>query len=416
MTQLELPLFEKYTEGKTADEINWSNLFEQKHNKEEVPEEIAKIMKDESCVTTLCISGGKDSQATQEFLLHLRKLHGWTGELYAIHCNLGRADWKTTQPFVEAQCKKAGLKLVTVKAQSDLLAIIYKRYLKLLQENRQVPHFPSAAARYCTKASKIEPTDKHLRSAGHKLIINVMGIRAEESTSRAKKPAVYLRPSLCSERFAVKYCELHTKKIKKYWLPVEEAYRLWLETGKQHRLAIDWLIIHSWRIEKVWEWCGTSLAEWERRRKLPDSEAVKGWPANVVYVIGSGNFRMACAYCIVSNENDHINAIAYNPETYDWFVKNEQESGWDFQEKKPLRRFARHRVKLIEGISETESEILILLYQRAMTVEEIEESMPKSSYTEALELLQEKELIVYDEGKYQINFDSLIEEEAVASK
>jgi hypothetical protein len=244
-----------------------------------------------------------------------------------------------------------------------------------------------------------------------------MGTRAEESHSRAKKPVVSLRPSLCSERFAVKFCELSTRKIKKYWLSVEEAYQVWLETGKKHRLAIDWLIIHQWKIEKVWEWCGTSLAEWERRRKLPDDEALKGWPSSPVYVIGkNGNQRKSCAYCILSSSNDQINAIAYNPETFDWFAWNEQQSGWDFQEKKPLRRFAAHRVELIEGISETESRILIGLYQNAMTKEEIEESIPKSSYLEALKLLQEKELIVYNEGKYSINFRSIIEEEQVTGK
>jgi 3'-phosphoadenosine 5'-phosphosulfate sulfotransferase (PAPS reductase)/FAD synthetase len=408
MTQLELPLFEKFAKGTTAEEIDWTSLSTNKKNKEEVPDCIKTIMKDTECSTILSISGGKDSQASQEFLLYLREKYGWQGELYALHCNLGRADWKFTQPFVEKQCSKAGLKLVTVKAESDLLTIIYKRYLKLKEEKRNVPHFPSPAARYCTKASKTEPTDKHLRKTGQKLIINIMGTRAQESISRAKKNPVSLRPSLCSERFAVKFCELETRKIKKYWLPVEDAYKLWLETGKKHRLAIDWLIIHEWKVEKVWEWCGTSLAEWERRRKLPDEEATKEWPASPIYVIGRGNTRKSCAYCMAGSSNDQINAIAYNPETYDWLVKNEQESGWDYQEGKPLRRFARYRVELIEGISETESEILILLYQRAMTREDIEESTNQKSCLKELNLLEKKGLVISDGEKYTINFDALI--------
>lgn len=408
MLQLGLPLFEQQGEDETATEIDWSSLCQPKTDKDEVPPAIATIMKDPDYVSILSVSGGKDSQASQEFLLHLRKLHGWTGRLYAVHCDLGRADWKFTLPFVQNQCAKAGLELVVVKAEDDLLAIIYKRFLKLLQEKRQVPHFPSAAARYCTKASKTEPTDKYLRAAGHRLIVNVMGIRAQESRNRAKKPAVSLRPSLCSEKFAVKFCDVKTRSVKKYWLPVEEAYRLWIETGKKYRLALDWLIIHKWRIEKVWIWCGTTLEEWERRRKLPDSEALKGWTANPVYVIGkTGNERMSCAFCFLGNNNDLINAIAYNPETFDWFVKNEQESGWDFQENKPLRRFAKYRVELIEGLSLIEAEILILLYQKAMAEEELEEFMPRTSWQPVLNLLHSKELIVLDEGKYRVNFDSL---------
>lgn len=409
MEQLNLPLFEENPLYSLAGStIDWVSLCQSKKRSYEIPSCVDAIMKDPDCVSILSISGGKDSQASQEFLLHLRKTNGWVNELYAVHCDLGRADWKFTLPFVKAQCEKAGLPLVVVKADLDLLAIIYKRYLRLKEQNRQVPHFPSAAARYCTKMSKTEPTDKHLRAAGHRLIVNVMGIRAEESTNRAKKPVISLRPSLCSERFAVKFCDLETKKVKKYWLLVEEAYRLWLETGKKHRLAIDWLIIHKWKIEQVWEWCGTSLAEWERRRKLPDSEALDGWPASPIYVIGiNGNERKSCAYCILASENDLVNAIAYNPETFDWFAKNEQESGWDFQENKPLRRFAKYRVELIKGLSQEETEILIFLYQKAMTEIEIEEFMPRSECCNAMRLLRSKQLIVWDEGKYRINFEFL---------
>ena len=57
--QLELPLFEKLAEGKTAEEIDWSSLSHRKSNKKEVPDCIATIMKDANCTTTISISGGK---------------------------------------------------------------------------------------------------------------------------------------------------------------------------------------------------------------------------------------------------------------------------------------------------------------------------------------------------------------------
>lgn len=406
--QLTIPLFQEPEFLETK--IEWFDKISESSQIEDVPPIILKIIEDRECVIVLSISGGKDSQAAQAFILHLKELYGWQNKIYAIHADLGRADWKFTQPFVKKQCADAGLDLVIVKADDDLLTIIFKRWLKIIRDRKKVPHFPSAAARYCTKASKTQPTDKYLRC--HNLVINVMGIRAQESRTRAKKPVVSLRTSLCSEKFAVKFCELDTKKVKKYWLPVEEAWRLWNETGRKHRLAIDWNAIHSWKVEKVWEWCGTSLQEWERRRKLTDEEALLGWSANPVYVIGlNGNERMSCAFCFLAGENDLVNAIAFNPNTFDWLVQNEQESGWDFQEKKPLRRFAKYRVELIEGLSQEESEILIALYQKPMPEEELEEFMPLKSIHPALDLLSSKRLILCDEGKYRINFDYLTLEE-----
>jgi hypothetical protein len=120
---------------------------------------------------------------------------------------------------------------------------------------------------------------------------------------------------------------------------------------------------------------------------------------------------MSCAFCFLSSENDLVNAIAFNPNTFDWLAQNEQESGWDFQEKKPLRRFAKYRVELIEGLSQEESEILIVLYQKPMPEEELEEFMPPKSIHPALDLLSSKRLILCDEGKYRVNFDYLTLEE-----
>ncbi len=75
----------------------------------------------------ISISGGKDSQAMLRLLAtHPDRPH-WTGDLFAIHADLGRAEWPQTPGHVEAICKKEGIELVVVRRDKGDLGAAHRR-------------------------------------------------------------------------------------------------------------------------------------------------------------------------------------------------------------------------------------------------------------------------------------------------
>lgn len=285
----------------------------------EIPKELEPLLKRSDCAIAISISGGKDSQAQLNWLCHLHKLCGWKAKIFCIHADLGRIEWAQTSSFVEKLARDVNLELIVVRREKgDLIDRWQQRYETLKQQGNTNPFWSSAAARYCTSEMKVAPIDKYLRQ--YPLSIVCMGLRASESTSRAKKLVVSLRKTIASKRFEN--------------FSVDDAIARY--DGKS-RLSINWLPIHDWSIHRVWEWCGTSTTEWYRRRKLPDPIALNGWTAHPAYVLGKGNHRLSCCFCVLGDTNDLTNAIAYNQEVYELLVKMEEESGWSFQSGRSLK-------------------------------------------------------------------------------
>src|SRR5258708_4976739 len=119
------------------------------------------------------------------------------------------------------------------------------------------PPFPSPAFRYCTSA-KVAQIDKHLRqlagTAG--IVINVMGLRAEESPARAKKP-------IWSERESVT-----TKK----------------------RQAYNWNPIHTFTTEEVWAALGMTLGQLQQVRE--QVKAIRMAGGTIQQALTETGFRM----------------------------------------------------------------------------------------------------------------------------
>jgi 3'-phosphoadenosine 5'-phosphosulfate sulfotransferase (PAPS reductase)/FAD synthetase len=267
-------------------------------------------------------SGGKDSQAMLKLLLHLKETRKWPGSLVAVHAHLGRIEWLQTLPHVEQICSNTGVDLTVVqRKKGDLIDRWRERYeeLKRTGEEKLKPFWSSSLNRYCTSDLKRTPIDKFLRQ--FPFVVCAIGLRSSESIKRAKEPQVKVRFSIT------------TKRLQN--LDPDTALSLWTNnpTG---RLALNWNPILHFDLEQVWQWCGTSTAQWNRRRKLPDDEALDGWPAHPAYVLGHGNERLSCSFCILGSESDLRNAIAYNRETYSILVSMEDESGWSFQHKRSL--------------------------------------------------------------------------------
>jgi 3'-phosphoadenosine 5'-phosphosulfate sulfotransferase (PAPS reductase)/FAD synthetase len=290
-------------------------------NTPDIHPDIEPVLADPECAIALSISGGKDSQAMLNWVLHLRQQYGWKGECYAIHSDLGRIEWPQTPAFVEKLAYEAGVELIVVRREKgDMIDRWRERYEVLKAQGNTKPFWSSATSRYCTKELKEQVVDKYLRR--HNLVVNVMGLRANESAARAKKEVVSVRQGIATEYIKA--------------LSPEQAWAEWNKRDRKGRFALNWNPIHHWDIYWVWEWCGTSYSEWEQRRRLPDEQALAGWTAHPAYVLGKGNERLSCSFCVLGSLNDLTNAIPYNPETYQTLVDMERESGWTFQQGRSL--------------------------------------------------------------------------------
>jgi 3'-phosphoadenosine 5'-phosphosulfate sulfotransferase (PAPS reductase)/FAD synthetase len=253
------------------------------------------------------VSGGKDSQAMLSVLKNLHRNAGgrWPGAIHAIHADLGRAEWPQTPGHVRFMCERLGVALTVVsRPQGDLLDEIRARVVTL---GGTAPAWPSAGARYCTSDQKRSQIDKVLRSspwpsatqryctADQKrdqllkeqrklggIVVTAMGMRGEESSARARRPAVTIGKRLTSKRLRE--------------MAAEAALR---EVREGERLVIEWLPIHNWTEDDVWHELGYSLIDVNRRRRLARSghqdEALAGWTAHPAYVLGLGNQRLSCS-------------------------------------------------------------------------------------------------------------------------
>lgn len=160
-----------------------------------------------------------------------------------------------------------------------------------------VPSWPSHAYRQCTSDLKVDPIYKFIRhnmkAKKATLAINAVGLRAEESTGRAKKNPWTLNKTL----------------------------------SKAGRTVYDWFPIFHWTEDDVFNYiraCGQSPF----------------W----IYAIG--NKRNSCVFCILSCNNDLTNGYRHRPELYREYNQLENETGWTMFPNKSLKhRITRSRVK-----------------------------------------------------------------------
>ncbi len=211
------------------------------------------------------------------------------------------------------------------RSQIDRLVRAAARDEGAAGEREGAPFWPSAASRYCTDHQKSSQIDKVLRP--YKLVVSAMGMRAQESTDRAKKTAFRIDATL-------------TAKVLRELSP-GDAFDAWDPNGK-HRLAFDWLPVHDWTVDEVWAEIGTSARELELRRRAyaagHRADALNGWPAHPAYVYG--NERVSCALCVLASRNDLAVGARHNPELFRLYVSWEEETGFTFQHKRALSSVA----------------------------------------------------------------------------
>lgn len=213
-------------------------------------------------------SGGKDSQVMLHFLREVIP----QDQLLVVHADLSEVEWKGT---LEHAKKDAGnLPFRVCKSET-------KTFLSMVEARGQ---FPSPTIKQCQSDLKRGPLEKairhYLKEPGNEhflargLVVNCMGMRAEESPGRKK-----LNP--------FKYNEGNSK-----------AGREWY----------DWLPVHDMKLEQVWH-------------------ILKNAKTDVHWAYKRGMSRLSCAFCIMSSQADLRTAAVHNPELFKRYVELERKQG-----------------------------------------------------------------------------------------
>ena len=226
-------------------------------------------------------SGGKDSQVMLDVVVAEAKAQGVTDRLVAVHCDLGRVEWEGTRELAVAQVAHYGLRMeVVARPQGDLLDHVEAHGM-----------WPGPSTRFCTSDHKRGQVYKLLtklcRETGIKRadrggrrvrILNVMGLRAQESCMRSAKLPFSLDEKATNDT-------------------VREVY--------------EWLPLHAWTEDQIWE----------RIRET-------GVPHHPAY--DAGMPRLSCSFCIMSPRAGLVRAAQLRPEMAQTYADVEVRIGHQF--------------------------------------------------------------------------------------
>lgn len=335
-----------------------------------LPEQVV-LLAEMGATMALSISAGKDSDSIFKAITREHRSRQWPGELYALHADLGRAEWPQSLPHCEWLCQEHDVSLVVVRRpQGDLVQEIEDRMHKL--RGTDAPFWPSSSARYCTAPQKTNQANKALvvlvledpkppfwpssanryctsdqkRGQADKvynrssLVISVEGIRAEESSARARKWPLRLRKQICASYLKPYALDPKKHSFEKGLVAIDKAIKLWLKRGREGRLALDWYPIFGWTIDEVYEYNGHSIAERDERRAIYREgrrrsdegmilQALEGWTLHPAYIFG--NDRVSCALCVLASVNDLRVGAEHNPWLLERYIRLEEVGGSTFK-------------------------------------------------------------------------------------
>lgn len=242
-------------------------------------------------------SGGKDSQAM--FLYLTRELKLPEANVFLIHADLPGADWPGTTAWIEKTSEPFKVNVVRAGITFDGLV-------------RHRKEFPSAKIRNCTSDLKRGPIQKAIRATlcmranlkpgcsklprdAQRIVINAMGMRAQESPRRSKA----------------------------------ETWKVDLKQTAANRLVFDWLPIHAWTHDQVFAYI-------KKHGQSPFWIYGKT-PADCKRLIEQGSVnedgscrpmtRMSCQFCILADAGDQITACMLSPKRAEQICCLEKETG-----------------------------------------------------------------------------------------
>jgi 3'-phosphoadenosine 5'-phosphosulfate sulfotransferase (PAPS reductase)/FAD synthetase len=244
---------------------------------------------DADAVVAIGVSGGKDSVACALAVARHLDLIGHTGPRVLVHADLGRVEWKDSAPTCERLAAHLGWELLTVRRQAgDMLARWQKRWENNVTRYRELScvrlilPWSTPSMRFCTSELKTAVITSALkkRYPQHD-VVNVTGVRRQESSARSKMPVVAPLAAL---------------------------------TRRNHR-GVTWNAIIEWPVEDVFaEIADAGLALHEAYTRY-------------------GASRVSCAFCIMSSLDDLRAAAgcADNQDLYREMVAMEATSTFAFQ-------------------------------------------------------------------------------------
>lgn len=233
-------------------------------------------------------SGGKDSQAMYHAVCQVVP----RSHIRVIHADLGDIEWPGVKDHIKATIDHD---LMIAQARDiqgkdiNLFQMIRNRRIMLDSKGKHTaPAFPSSAARFCTSDLKTGPIWREIRQDGHPLVVNCVGIRAQESKARSKK--VEQRGTL----------NLNKKNTN------------------SKREAYDWWPVAHWSEQEVW---GEII---DLAGQEPHAAYQTRLDCTGTYVT-DGNERLSCQFCIFGSRNDLRNAKQANPNLYQRYIDLEIE-------------------------------------------------------------------------------------------
>jgi 3'-phosphoadenosine 5'-phosphosulfate sulfotransferase (PAPS reductase)/FAD synthetase len=233
-------------------------------------------------------SSGKDSQtAMRRVMLQAERESYPKSQIVGAHADLGRMEWPGTKELAAQHAAHYDIRLWTMaRPQGDLLSHVAQRGM-----------WPSSEARYCTsdhKRGQIRKLFTELAAAHPNWfkfrrkvrILNVMGMRAQESPARAKlKPFTFDTAG----------------------------------SNKTRRHVDTWLPIHDLTLADVWGDIKASGVPWHPAYNL-------GMP------------RLSCIFCIFSPPAALMIAGKHNPDLLNDYVTTEKLTGHTFRKDFPIER------------------------------------------------------------------------------
>ncbi|MGH0004708.1 phosphoadenosine phosphosulfate reductase family protein [Pseudovibrio ascidiaceicola] len=228
-------------------------------------------------------SGGKDSQAMYAVLGQIVPHN----QIVVVHADLGEVEWIGVQDHIRATINHP---LNVVRAGKSFFDMVERRALL----RPDVPPWPSSTTRQCTSDLKRGPIYKFIRAdmkaRGATLALNCTGIRAQESSGRARKEPLKLNAVL----------------------------------SKAGREVYEYMPIHHLTSAHV-------FAIIEREGQVP-FHAYRLQPNSL------GNDRLSCVFCIMGSANDLQHGARCRPDLYQKYLELEERTGWTMFNGKSLKQ------------------------------------------------------------------------------
>lgn len=226
-------------------------------------------------VILVASSAGKDSQAMLDLVVELAREADVLDRVTVLHNSLGRVEWPGTAELAREQAAHYGVRYEERHRERGLL----------LEQIEQRGMWPDARNRYCTSDQKRGPARKLITQLVAELnldrqarVLYCLGLRAEESPGRARRPV----------------------------LAVDAA------ASSGVREVTTWHPILHWTSRQVWD-------------RIRASGVRHHWAYD------AGMTRLSCSFCVLASRADLTRAARLRPDLARVYAELEARMGHRFR-------------------------------------------------------------------------------------